>query len=104
MPVVKIIASSCSDFKQAVASRRQALEQVRMSNLRRMKSDFEKISKRETEYVQKVVELIAPVKVSWNQDAWQKLQQFIPIQVEPISYDSPSESSKPSEEASENAI
>lgn len=87
MPVVKIIASSCSDFKQAVAARRQALEQVRMSNLRRMKTDIEKISKRETEYVQKMVEMIVPVKLSWNQEAWEKLQDFIPVKVEPMTHE-----------------
>jgi hypothetical protein len=49
-----------------------------------MKTDIEKISKRETEYVQKVVEFLVPVKVSWNQEAWQKLQEFVPVKVEPI--------------------
>lgn len=81
MPVI-VFASS--GFKHAVESRRQALEQVRTSNLRRMKADIEKISKRETEYVQKLVELMVPVKLSWDEHAWAKLQEFVPIKIEPI--------------------
>jgi hypothetical protein len=84
---MRIVASStnpANSCKQQLDNRRTMLEQARQSSLRRVKTDLERISKRESEYVKKLVETIVPVKVSWNQEAWDKIKEFVPVKVEPI--------------------
>ena len=64
--------------------KRQVLEQSRTAKMKRMQQDFTRISKREREYSQKLLEEIIPIKVSWNEEAWKKLQEFNPLKVEVI--------------------
>lgn len=82
-----IVCASCNkvsweNVQRKFEERRQVLENARNTNLRRLRQDVDRIAKREAEFVQKVVETIVPVRVSWNDDAWKKLQEFVPIRVE----------------------
>lgn len=47
---------------------------------RKLFADIKSISKSEIDYVREVFEIIVPVKITWNEDAWKQLQ----IRVEPI--------------------
>jgi len=64
--------------------KRQVLEQARNTKIRRIQQDLTRIANREMEYSKKLFEEIVPVKISWNEEAWKKLQEFIPIKVEPV--------------------
>jgi 1-acyl-sn-glycerol-3-phosphate acyltransferase len=64
--------------------KRQVLEQSRAAKMKRMQQDFTRISKREREYTHKLLEEIIPIKVSWNEEAWTKLQEFNPLKVEVV--------------------
>ncbi len=84
---MRIVASSnnpMNSCKEHFDNRRSMLEQARQGSLRRVKTDLERISKRESEYVKKLVETIMPVKVTWNQEAWDKIKDFVPVKVEPV--------------------
>lgn len=73
---------SWESIQKNIENRRVTLENARNMNLRRLHGDLERISKREIEYAQKLVEELVPVKISWNDDAWKRLQEFVPIKVE----------------------
>jgi hypothetical protein len=57
------------------------LETARTMKIQRVQQDLEKIAKREREYARKLIEEIVPVKIMWNEDAWQRLQGILPIRV-----------------------
>lgn len=71
-------------LQKFINEKRQVLEQSRTAKMKRMQQDFSRISKREREYSQKLLEEIIPIKVSWNEEAWMKLQDFNPLKVEVI--------------------
>lgn len=71
-------------LQKFINEKRQVLEQSRTAKMKRMQQDFARISKREREYSQKLLEEIIPIKVSWNEEAWTKLQEFNPLKVEVI--------------------
>lgn len=82
-----IIRASCNKtswdaVQKTVEERRQVLENARNANLRRLRQDVDRIAKREAEFAKKVIDTIVPVRLSWNDDAWNKLQEFIPVKVE----------------------
>jgi DNA-directed RNA polymerase subunit F len=82
---IRACASSPSSFDQArrkVAERRQVLETARTMKVQRLQQDIEKIAKREREYARKLFEELVPVKLVWNEEAWQRLQEILPIRVE----------------------
>ena len=71
-------------LQKFITEKRQVLEQSRAAKMKRMQQDFTRISKREREYTQKLLEEIIPIKVSWNEDAWKKLQEYNPLKVEVV--------------------
>ena len=76
---------SCPSFnqvKESIETKRTAVEQGRNGSLRRIHQDLQRIAKREQEYGKRLLEELVPVKVSWNEEAFQKLKEFVPIQVE----------------------
>jgi transcription antitermination factor NusG len=87
MPVVAIRAcatpSSFDQVRRKVAERRQVLETARTMKVQRLQADIEKIAKREREYARKLFEELVPVKFVWNDDAWQRLQEILPVRIEP---------------------
>lgn len=62
--------------------RRQQLETARSAKVARLHKDVQKIVKREMEFVKQVVEVIAPVSITWDEAAWNRVKDFIPIRVE----------------------
>lgn len=92
MPVIVLASSSvkpsCSSswerFQKRVEERRAVIESARAMNVKRLQNDLQRIAKKEVEFAQKMLEEIVPVKVSWNQDAWTKLQESLPVRVEPL--------------------
>lgn len=88
--VVKVRAASSSSpmppefeaFQKRLESRRQALETARTMKIQRLQQDVERIVKREREYAKQLLDEIIPVKITFNDDAWQRLQEILPIRVE----------------------
>lgn len=70
----------CTEARQKLG----AIENARAAKVARIRADIERIRKREVEYAKSLMEVIVPVKVSWDNDAWQRIKDFIPIRVEPI--------------------
>jgi DNA-directed RNA polymerase subunit F len=73
---------SYTEVRQMVDEKRQIIEQGRTANLRRIQQDIQRIAKREREYGRKLLEELIPVKVTWDEEAWKKLQGFVPVKVE----------------------
>lgn len=67
---------------QKVNERRQRVESLRQNKIVRLRTDIDKIVKREVEYAKNVVDIIIPFKVTWNQEAWNRVKEFIPVSVE----------------------
>lgn len=73
---------SFSQMKEVIESKRAAVEQTRSGSIRRIQQDIQRIVKREREFSKTLLEELIPVKVSWNEEALNKLKEFVPIQVE----------------------
>lgn len=92
MPLLlSIVASaskpSCPSWERVqkrMDERRSILENARAMNVKRLQNDLQRIAKKEVEFAQKVLEEMIPVRVSWNEDAWVKLQEALPVRVEPL--------------------
>jgi uncharacterized protein with PIN domain len=89
MPVT-VIRAQLNDFSKKVEQRRQTLENTRNTSLRRIRHDIDRIAKKELEFAQKVIETIVPVKISWDESAWERVKDFVPVRVEVTSTDTTS--------------
>lgn len=76
--------ASWERFQKRVEERRLILENARSMNVKRLQQDVERISKREVEFAKKVFEEIVPVKITWDNKAWENLQAFVPVRIEPL--------------------
>lgn len=86
MPVTVFASKACPSWERIqkrVEERRAVLENSRTMNVKRLQNDLQRIAKKEVEFAQKVFEEIIPVKVAWNEEAWAKLQESMPIRLEP---------------------
>ena len=98
MPVTVFASSkpTCNQawdrFQRRVEERRNILENARTMNVKRLQQDIERISKREVEFAQKLFEELVPVRIQWNEDAWEKLQTVVPVRVEVIKKETVQES------------
>lgn len=85
MPVFAIASKpDCPHWdrvQKRVEERRAVIENARRMNAKRLQADVQRIFKKEAEFAQKVIEEIVPVKVTWNEEAWERVQEFIPIRV-----------------------
>lgn len=70
----------CAEARQKLG----AIENARAAKVARIRADIERIRKREVEYAKSLIDIIVPVKVSWDDDAWKRIKDFIPVRVEPI--------------------
>jgi hypothetical protein len=70
--------------RSKVDERRTLLENARNMNVKRLQTDVNRIAKRELEYTKKLVEELVPVRITWNEEAWERVQSFIPVRIEPI--------------------
>jgi len=73
---------SFSHVKEVVESKREIVEQSRRGSVRRIQQDIQRIIKRERESSKNILEELFPLKITWNEDAINKLKEFIPIQIE----------------------
>lgn len=81
MPV--IVRASCNKVGwEKFEERRQVLENARNANVRRLRQDIDRISKREIEFAKNVWDTIVPVRLSWDEEAWARVKEFIPVRVE----------------------
>lgn len=78
---------SFSQVKEAIESKRAVVEQSRSGSIRRIQQDIQRIVKREREFSKTLLEELIPVKVSWNEEAINKLKEFVPFQVEYMNQD-----------------
>jgi hypothetical protein len=67
---------------QNLNDRRQKVESIRQNKVARLRSDVDRITKREVEYIKEVVNVLVPIKLVWDADAWNRVKDFIPIRVE----------------------
>lgn len=95
MPLARVVAATnkptCPSWERAqkrIEERRAILENARAMNVKRLQNDVQRIAKKEIEFAQKVFEEILPVRITWNEDAWTKLQESLPIRIEPVQADS----------------
>lgn len=81
MPV--IVRASCNKAGwDKFEERRQVLENARSANVRRLRQDFDRISKRELEFAKNVLDTIVPVRLTWDEEAWARVKEFIPVRIE----------------------
>lgn len=87
---LRIVASSVKPsfptwerIQKRIDERRAVVENARTMNVKRLQNDMQRIAKKEVEFAQKLIEEIIPIKVTWNEDAWQKLQEALPLRIEP---------------------
>lgn len=71
-------------FQRRLDERRTVLESARSMNVKRLRGDMERVMKKELEFTRKLVEEIIPVHISWNEEAWNKIQEHSPIRVQPL--------------------
>lgn len=74
-------------FQQAqkrIEERRSTMERARSMGVHRIQEDVRRIARRECEYAQKLLNVIVPVKISWNEEAWNRIQESMPIRFEPL--------------------
>lgn len=67
---------------QKVTERRQRIESFRQSKVARLRADIDRIAKREMEYTKILMDTIIPVKLVWDEDAWNRVKDFVPVRVE----------------------
>lgn len=77
-----IIRAQLNNFTKRVEEGRQTLENGRNTSLRRLRHDIDRIAKKELEFAQKVWETIVPVRLSWDEEAWNRVKEFVPVRVE----------------------
>lgn len=74
-----IVQANCN--WQRVTDKRQQLESFRQTKIARLRSDIDKISKREMQYAKDLVDQIIPVKLVWDEEAWNRVKEFVPVRV-----------------------
>lgn len=84
---VRVVASKKSGnpgegFSERLAERRRMLEQVRNVSVTRVRSDLDKIVKREADFAKQVLEEIVPVRIVWNEGM--SLEKLLPFRVEVV--------------------
>lgn len=68
----------CKDLNE----RRRVLEQSRGMNVRRIQQEIQRIAQRELDYAERLLAEYAPIKLTFNESAWARLQDFLPIRME----------------------
>jgi len=67
---------------KVISERRRVIEQARSVNVRRIQQEVQRIAQREIDFTQRLLSEYSPVKLSFNQDAWNRLQDFMPIRID----------------------
>ena len=90
MPVIVIASSAnnrkCSarweELKSKLNERRVLAENARSMNVKRLRTDVQRMVKKELEFLQEIVDDIVPVRATWNEEAWKNVEQYVPIRIE----------------------
>lgn len=75
-----VVQANCN--WQKITERRQKIEALRQNNIVRVRADLDRIVKRELEYTKELLDIIVPVKLVWDADAWNRVKDFVPVRVE----------------------
>jgi hypothetical protein len=70
-------------IQKRIEERRAVVENTRSMNVKRLQNDLHRIAKKEVEFAQKLVEELIPVKITWNDEAFRKLKESLPVRIEP---------------------
>jgi hypothetical protein len=82
-----------------MTERRRILEQSRSMNVRRIQQEIQRIAQRELDYAERLIAEYAPIKLSLNESAWSRWQEFLPIRMDFVeSTDAPAGASTPTQE------
>jgi hypothetical protein len=65
-----------------MTERRRVLEQSRSMNVRRIQQEIQRIAQRELEFAERLIAEYAPIKLSLNESAWSRWQEFLPIRMD----------------------
>ena len=68
----------CKEFSE----RRRVVEQARSLNVRRIQQEVQRIAQREIEFAQRLLSEYTPVKLSVNESAWARWQEFLPVRLD----------------------
>lgn len=82
MPLTIVASSSFEAIQKRVQEHRKGMENARSMSVRRIHNDLDRISKREVEYAKEVFETFVPVRLSWDPEAWARVQAMIPLRIE----------------------
>lgn len=74
--------SSVQKCQRRITERRRTFENVRRKNMQLLNQDLRKIAEREFEYSKSLLEALLPIKVSWNEEAWEKMKSQLPVKME----------------------
>jgi len=77
-----LVVNANAGWQQRCSEKRQQIEKARQTKVARLRQDVERITKREIEFAKSVIETIVPVRIVWNEEAWQRLQETLPVKVE----------------------
>ena len=97
IPLPPAVEKRCKEMGE----RRRLVEQARNMSVRRIQQDLQRIAQRELDYAERLLAEYAPVKISLNESAWDRLQEFLPIRLEFA--EKPSVAVEPMESASTSA-
>jgi hypothetical protein len=75
--------------------RRRILEQSRSMNVRRIQQEIQRIAQRELDYAERLIAEYAPIKLSLNESAWSRWQEFLPIRMDFVETHESSSASTP---------
>lgn len=76
----------CKEFSE----RRRVMDQARSINVRRIQQEVQRIAQREVEYAQRLLSELTPVKLTVNESAWARWQEFLPIRLDVVTSDAAS--------------
>ena len=88
----------CKEFSE----RRRVVEQARSLNVRRIQQEVQRIAQREIEFAQRLLSEYTPVKLSVNESAWARWQEFLPVRLDFVKADEAAAPAAPAAPASSN--
>jgi hypothetical protein len=84
MPVT--VLCSGNTWQHRITEKRQQLERARSAKVARLRQDIDRITKRECEHAKSVLDVIIPIKITWDDEAWKRIQEKLPVKVEYVEH------------------
>jgi len=76
------LPASMQKFQKRVEDNRKVYENVRQKSLKSIHDDLRKVAQREIDYSKSLLEVLIPVKIKWNEKAWDSMKEQLPIIIE----------------------